>query len=346
MFFTCEGVEVKGRIVDTTVLALKRPGLPQTLGLRPQALPLKFVSPGAEGTFLAPDLSREEIYGFDERFKEVFGTAGAGQVYSRGLIGETLSLIHSPVFVKGSLLYDAITGDVLGPFPGENQGETVKPEEGENGHVAFVPALCPECGWNLAGERDSVVLCCGNCNTAWRVKGTRLEKVEFFVDVMNGKTFSYLPFYRMKVRIAGMSLQSYADLVKLANIPRAVRTEWHSRDVYFWVPAFKVRPDLFLKIGRLLTLTQPEPELVQELPRSYLYPVTLPAAEAGECLRTLIGELATAKKKIFPLLSGVATEVTGAPLIYLPFFSQGEEFVHRDKGLSIQRNALKYGRNL
>ena len=33
--------------------------------------------------------------------------------------------------------------------------------------LTFLATLCPKCGWTLNGQRDSVVLTCSNCETAW-----------------------------------------------------------------------------------------------------------------------------------------------------------------------------------
>ena len=35
-------------------------------------------------------------------------------------------------------------------------------------HIRFIAAICPGCGWNLDGQRDSLVLTCTNCQSAWR----------------------------------------------------------------------------------------------------------------------------------------------------------------------------------
>src|SRR3989339_2060059 len=35
----------------------------------------------------------------------------------------------------------------------------------------FVPTLCPHCGWDMEGQKDSLVLICRNCDSAWPCPG-------------------------------------------------------------------------------------------------------------------------------------------------------------------------------
>ena len=49
------------RFVDTNILALKSWGIPPSLGLRPQVLKLKFVSPEIEGRFLDPEIPVQDV---------------------------------------------------------------------------------------------------------------------------------------------------------------------------------------------------------------------------------------------------------------------------------------------
>ena len=56
----------------------------------------------------------------------------------------------------------------------------------------------------------------------------------------------YLPFWRMKPRVEGIHLVSYADLIRLANLPKVINRAFESAPLYFWSPAFKVSPALSL----------------------------------------------------------------------------------------------------
>ncbi len=78
------------------------PEFPASLGLRPQVLKLRYVSPATEGRFIAPALSAD-------RAVAGVGAPPPGAFY-REFIGETVSLIHAPLLLQGEILTDAILG--------------------------------------------------------------------------------------------------------------------------------------------------------------------------------------------------------------------------------------------
>jgi hypothetical protein len=57
---------------------------------------------------------------------------------------------------------------------------------------------------------------------------------------------------------------------------------------YFWVPAFKAHADLYLRLIRRMTLFQWQGELGQQLGSLKCHPVTLPADEGVESLKTAL----------------------------------------------------------
>ena len=64
----------------------------------------------------------------------------------------------------------------------------------------------------------------------------------------------------MRVAVKGIALKSYADLARAANLPKMIRPEWEGQEVYFWVPAFRLHPSLFLRLSKQMTLFQPVEE--------------------------------------------------------------------------------------
>ena len=52
------------------------------------------------------------------------------------------------------------------------------------------------------------------------------------------------------------------------------------------------------------------------------------------------------KKNVLPRLPRVGFEVKDTHLVYLPFSDMGHEMVHPDMRISINKNALRYGRQL
>ena len=103
--FSVNASEVTHRFVDTNTLAINFPGLPYSLGLRPQTLKLRFVSPSTEGRFIAPDLPADEAI-------PGLGKAPQSVLYQE-FIGETVSLIHAPILLRGGTLYDAVLGEPI-----------------------------------------------------------------------------------------------------------------------------------------------------------------------------------------------------------------------------------------
>ena len=114
----------------------------------------------------------------------------------------------------------------------------------------------------------------------------------------------------------------------------------------FWSPAFKIWPDIFLRVSSQLTIAQRDFEMEEQLPEGDLQPVTLPQSEAVQSLKLILARSAYTKRKTFPLLPEVEFKVRDATLIYIPFADKGLDFVHQEMRLSINKNALVFGRSL
>jgi hypothetical protein len=114
----------------------------------------------------------------------------------------------------------------------------------------------------------------------------------------------------------------------------------------FWAPAFKIRPRIFLNLSRLMTIAQKDFEMVEELPRENLYPVTLPHTEAAQSIKTTLANSMMLKKIMFPLLPKVSFNIENSTLVYLPFNDAGFEIIQKDMHVSIQKKTLEFGRSL
>jgi hypothetical protein len=211
--------------------------------------------------------------------------------------------------------------------------------------LAFLPMMCPGCGWDLEGEKNSLVLFCRNCTTAWQSRGSGFEGVKFaFPKAKNGRDAAvYLPFWRLDANVTGLQLRSYADLVRLANLPRAIQNVWEQKKPYFWVPAFNVHPTLFLRLLRSLTILQPEPESSTSPPKSGILPVTIPPGEALECVKVLLASVVVPKKFIFPLLPALSFSMNDQMLVYVRFRPRGQELIQEEFNISIQASAVSWG---
>ncbi|MCX5805697.1 MAG: hypothetical protein NT010_06465 [Proteobacteria bacterium] len=347
MFFSCEGNEIKKVIIDTTALAFKKLPLAASLGLRPQAMELKFVTPDIKGKFLACDVLSDSIMQRTEDRSRPLNTVYAQPtVFHKACIGEILSMIYMPVFIEKSTVFDGILAQPLAALSLNDMKAFSACDEAIYSEMQFISALCPNCGWSLEGERDSIILGCGNCSSVWHISGSGLKRTDFAVIPGKGEGISYLPFWRIKAQVKGLELNSYADLIRLANLPKVIQKEWYDADLFFWVPAFKVHPDLLLRIGRFVTIAQLQEDLTGYLPKESVHPVTLPLTEAEECLKIILADIAIAKKKIFPSLKDVEIKSTETLLVYLPFTNDRDDLFCPQARLIIPKNALKYGRNL
>jgi hypothetical protein len=110
----------------------------------------------------------------------------------------------------------------------------------------------------------------------------------------------------MNVRIEGTNLASKADLIRLANLPRAISPELERTPLFFWSPAFKIHATQFLRWSQQLTVLQPSGDTPDELPTGTVYPVTMPIAEALEGIRVTLFHLAANKRQALSLLPASA----------------------------------------
>ena len=146
--YLCQGQTIGHRVVDITHLGAPVKGLPLSLGLRPQAMKMKFVTPNTPGSFLKCSLRLAAI--LDKVGKHTSGSSSA-QLLHRAYIGETLSLIYLPLFVQEGMVFDAITKR---PIVKLSQGQDIFEsaiDDNPRWRLTFMATLCPQCGWNLDG---------------------------------------------------------------------------------------------------------------------------------------------------------------------------------------------------
>lgn len=344
--FFC-GIEngVGHRFMDLSQLAVAAHDsfFPASLGLRSQALPLQLVSETTAGTFIAPmDFSRA-MKMMDSR--PVPGEKSDPPL-CREYIGETASLVFSPFYLDGNRLMDAVRNEPAGAKVPEqaliDTLETCRPAR----DTLFLAGLCPACGWNLEGEAESLVLVCRNCNSLWRPDGKNFAPVAFERAAAEPGNTVFLPFWRMEAAVSGLPFASYADLARVVNLPRVVRPEWESTPVSLWVPAFKLRPSLFLRVGQQMLLAQPRPETGRSLSGVSLYPITLPESEAAESLKILLASVVRPAKRWMPEAARAGITVKNTTLVYLPFEQGHHDLCCREYGVSIEKNTLALSTNL
>ncbi|MGD8991893.1 MAG: hypothetical protein PVI00_10615 [Desulfobacterales bacterium] len=342
MLFSCSAAGIGHKFVDVSHQAVSSPAFPVSLGLRSQALNLKFVTPETEGRFLKPTQSLAHI---EQIFDERFDKALPKPVLHHAHIGEAISLIYAPYYVENRL-HDAVLNSPIAGAVLDASELNQLPDEKPHWHIHFKATLCPNCGWDLDGERDSLVLLCKNCTSAWYPVNRDLKQIQFGKHPNDEKNAIYLPFWRIKCDIKGLELESYADLVKVANIPRVIQPGWEKIGFRFWAPAFKVRPKIFLQLSKNLTLAQPHAKLVGELPEKRHYRINLPVTEAIESLKVNLASFLKPKNQLMDVLPTVSITARSFALVYVPFIEKHHEYIQPDLQFAVNKNTLKLSEHL
>ena len=341
--YFCKDMTVGHRVVDITRLGLQFKGIPMSLGFRPQAMKLKFFTPDTEGSFLRFSLKAADIL---ETAGNLPSASPKEEIFHQAYIGETLSLIYLPLYVEGNRLFDAILNKPLATLHEGREAFTPMVNENPHWKITFMATLCPQCGWNLGGERDSVVLTCSNCDTAWEARDGKFFKVGFLKVQGNVEDSVYLPFWKISATAHGVEIHSIADFMRVTNQPRVPGEEWENYDMCFWSPAFKIRPKIYLNLARQFTISQKQFQAEASIPQKDIYPVTLPQTEAVQSMKITLASSALNKKTVLPQLPRIKFSIKDSTLVYLPFTDTGHEMIQQHMGISIIKSALAFGRKL
>ena len=329
------------KFIDVNQRAAEIPGMPITLGLRAQAMKLKFAAPDMEGSFIPPARPFSEIF---TEFQKRFSQALPKPLLYCAHLGESMGMLYAPFYANGKL-YDALLDKPVGNLPAKLSGGGFK-ESKPTWRVQFVPALCPDCGWDLEGQRDTLVLHCGNCKASWYPSGQKLTRVESFALHTPEKEAYQLPFWQITCNITEISLKTYADLVRIANLPVVVRGSFEKREFRFWLPAFKLRARAFLRLAESLTLIQAQEMLEPSLPAGRHHPVTLPVEEVCESLKVVLAGFLKPRRKVAELLTAITIQPTHFRLAYLPFAEDQHDYLQPHTQLAINKNMLNLSGNL
>ena len=337
--YTIKETDISFTYLDTNFLSFDSKLFPFSLGLRPQAMKLKFVgSKENEGIFLTSSSKTRETI-IKNRQKNI------GNGHQEVLVGELDSVIYTPVYLVSGRTYDGVLKkpiDLLQNEDGEAQ-QTLSSAPAEKWHVEFIPMLCPDCGADLPGEKDVSIAFCSNCNSAWNLSNKNFTKINYFTWQEKSDDVFYLPFWQMKAKVSGVQLESYADLIKVANLPKAPSEEWTKTPFYFCAPAFKLNPALFLRWCRQLTAASPPTDLINELPAKKIYPATLPVNDAlGSCLLTL-ASLIPNKRYLGEILPSLNFTLEDYSLVLHPFKTNAGELIHTKIGYGMEVSALNMG---
>ena len=342
MYFKAIPYKITTKVLDTSFLATGHDFIPSTLGLRTQALKLRFATSKMKNDFLSPRTPFKEVLSmFDQSHQSTNNQPGSSGVFQKAFIGETISMVYAPVYVKNNALYDGLLNRPMSQFSMIRSESFQNIESPRAWDIEFHSAQCPDCGWDLTGANNSVVLLCRNCDSAWHMKNNRFTRTSCSFVAEKYQGAFYIPFWKMKVSVEGIDMRSYADLVSLANLPKAIKKEWHEKDVAFWTPAFTASPMVFLRLSKQLTVHQPSDKTRDDIPKADTAPVTLTISEAVESVAVTIASLAAPKKRYFPLLPDLKIKLKDSTLVFIPFKPRGSEFVQKQMNFSIHRNIFR-----
>jgi len=329
--------DISYKYFDTNFISFDSSLLPFSLGLRPQAMKLKFVGSGDnDGKFIASSQRTKEIL-----LKNYKTQTGSSQEI---FIGETASIIYTPVYCATGRVYDAVLKKPLDLQKKDSEIEqALISAPDEKWHVEFLPLLCPECGADLPGEKDALIVFCDNCHSAWNPSNINFIKVKFFAWQEKGENITYLPFWKLKVKVSGIQLETYADLIKVANLPKAPDEVWEQTPFYFCAPAFKLNPALFLRWCRQLTSTPAPKDLTADFQANKIHQVTLPVTEALESSLVTLSSLIADKRHLADVAASLKFSLEDYSLVFHPFKISAGELVHTKLDFSLDLSALTMG---
>lgn len=338
--------EVRERVLDATFPAITAQGLPQTLGLRPQALKLRFATAKTPAFFLAPDRTLGAALAGTAALSRLADEAIEGSPpLHREFVVETASLVYTPLLVRDGGVLDALLMRKIVGCDGQAAALLERVERTRAWALDFFAALCPECGRDLDGGPRSVVLFCRCCRAGWQGSGGGLKRVA--CDALAGSPGSrLLPFWRLRVSLSELSLHTGDDLIRFANVSPGVRKGAGADPLWFWVPAFPMAPGPFLRVARQLTLAQfpldaGAPEGADWDP---VLAATIEAEKAFGAVKVLLAQLGQPRKEVFPMIAEIEASLVEARLALLPFTETAGDWVQPHTGAAIARAMLRTGR--
>lgn len=341
-----ENEQVRYKIVDATRLAVDMHSLPPSLGLRPQVMQLRPVTKAVPGRFILQTVPVKAAFLQATQLVELFSGKKSKTVVHRAFIGETISVIYQPCYVRNNMVIDAVDERKLGKAEIIPSGEEKSSSSKESWEPRFIGTLCPDCGGLLKGERDSRVLGCDNCGTYWAENKGRLNSLKWSVVKRTVRKSTYFPFWKIHFTTSGYSLNSFGGLIDFTNQPIIVSEQLKQQSLCFIIPAFKINPKTHLQIASQLTIAQGKiPQGEKSGPLSS-HPVTLEQSEAVQSVKSILAHLTVGKKKKLRHLPQLTVTVEKSELLFLPFSKSVHDYVQNHTPASIQVAAVRYGRSL
>ena len=329
------------RFVDFTCQAINLPFLPLDLGLQARAFKLGILSSQKKGILLKPEIDLKNLWPQLPGEKEI--EEGPEILIARDLIAPSIGLVYAPFIIKKGLIFEGLGNRLLGNAEGFDPANSPTEEPDPGWLIKFKPTLCPYCGADLDGSKETLVFICRNCDRAWESHQEGLKRIAFrFMGTGGNGSFCWIPFWRITME-NGEGINSVCfSTPRSSQDPE--RKSKETRESHLWFPAFRIAPSLFLTIIRAVNFRSPEVfPLKAEVPQGNCHPVTISGKQALEGMKFHGLSLL----KPFNLQAGQFCCGSEDPLlVYLPFHLQGSEWVQEEISLGINKNALTFGQLL
>ncbi len=339
--FVLDQGKVSFKIVDATRVARKEQGFPFSLGLKVQTQTLSFVQPDTPGIFLQPHIPlREAVATMGSGGHRIGHPGASGTVQTQ--VGEVTSLVYAPLCIEGHRVWDAIGCQEL--TWGTTLWTSIQGEGTRVPYPDFWPALCPTCGWDLIGDKDSLVQFCSGCGQAWMAgeRGLVQTRVSFAAGPGKGPSL-FLPFWHLEIAIPKLETHNMADFSRLFRRGSRIHPDGGpDRDgpAVFFIPAFKIRPRIFLRLARQMSMVTQLKEIASAPGLRENFPVTIGQSEAFEALIPVLGHLIRNQNTMESLCSQNGFKLRSTRLIYIPFLRQGMDYVQPELNIALPERAL------
>lgn len=343
--FSVRARGVEESIIDRTWNASRFSCFPSSLGVRPQTQRLRLPERREEYEFLPVSISPDEplpersppsLIGRDFPEEEE-------PILFRSFLKDAFSLIYLPVVEKGGAIYDGIDSKPLGSTPAGFSEDRRLDGGASDFKCRFVPALCPNCGNDLAGEKESLIIFCQTCMVGFSVLNGTFADIPFLMAEGGSKTAAFLPFWKIEVQTEGLLLPRTTGKI----LPGGRMERFDLDNFFFWVPAFRINPQLFLRLAHRATTAQLATGPLPPLPgASSIPPITIASAEAVKSLKLLLVLLSPRDRDLLLRLADFLIDVKDAVPVLVPFEQAGHELTNRRIQAAVHINALRYGRNL
>lgn len=332
LFWNRAGI-LQSKALDTTRPATDMIRLPLSLGFRPQAMKMRLSFPkGAK--IVVPNLSFQEVFGFlSKSFSFLSGQEKTG---TYGFLSHLNAFVYQPYYVSGKILCDGITGQRI---PELNTNNTFEIQDSASYNVNLSPCICPLCGWDLKADTKSSFGICTNCNSVIDLVHDEMPKCEYSIHKGDGEI--YIPFWSIKSTVEALSIKTYADLIRYFNLPKALLPHLEDKEIYYYFPAIRLIPDVFIRVARLITIAQPDCTVEKELQNVESFPISIHHKDAKDILKILIWSMGPNKPELSKLIHRSDIQIIEAHLHFIPFLETHVEFTNPKLKVSFLKGSIR-----